>query len=200
MRVQRGLVRLSADQEEELIGATREQRSFSTRRSEMATRFAQVLSLAATGAVLLAACGKTSTASRVAGIYHLAGSADATSLEVRDDGTFALRRESCVSSGVVSCGEWTQAAGGARVVKSETLYWPTPEAFPSAVVRALTLEPRGRDLLVVGESEWAGSFSERWSPGRACPVCREHVSADGSSRVVASSEPCDEPLRVCAQR
>jgi len=165
----------------------------------MGWRAGRVLSIAATGAVLLGACGKTSATSRVAGVYHLPGSADATSLEVRDDGTFALRRDSCVSSGVVSCGEWKQAAGGAKVVKSETLYWPTPDAFPSAVVHGLTLEPRGRDLLVVGENEWAGSFTERWSPGRACPVCREHVSADGSSRIVASSEPCSEPLRVCAR-
>jgi hypothetical protein len=163
----------------------------------MGWRAGRVLSLATVFAVVLAACGKTSATSRVAGVYHLAGAADATSLEVRDDGTFALRRESCVSSGVVSCGEWTAAAGGAKVVKSESLYWPTPDDFPSAVVHALTLEPRGRDMLVVGESEWAGSFTERWSPGRACPVCREHVSADGSSRVVASSEPCNLPLRVC---
>jgi hypothetical protein len=157
----------------------------------------RVLSLATVLAVVLAACGKTSATSRVAGVYHLAGSADATSLEVRDDGTFALRRDSCVSSGVVSCGEWAPAAGGAKVVNSGSLYWPTPDAFPSAVIHALTLEPRGHDLLVVGENDWAGSFSERWSPGRACAVCREHVAADGSSRMVASSEPCSEPLRVC---
>ena len=67
---------------------------------------ARVLVAAAASALLVAACGKTSTTSRVSGVYHLPGSADATSLEVRDDGTFALRRESCVSSGVVSCGDW----------------------------------------------------------------------------------------------
>ena len=159
----------------------------------------RVLVAAAASALLVAACGKTSTTSRVSGVYHLPGSADATSLEVRDDGTFALRRESCVSSGVVSCGDWIAAAGGAKVVPREGLYWPTPDAFPSAVVHALTLEPRGRDLVVIGESEWAGSFTERWSAGRACPVCSEHVSADGAMHVVASERPCAEPLPVCTR-
>lgn len=163
----------------------------------MGLRVARVLVTAAVGALLLAACGKTSTTSPVSGVYHLPGSADATSLEVRDDGTFALRRESCLSSGVVSCGDWTAAAGGARVVPRDGLYWPTPDAFPSAVVRKLTLEPRGRDLVVVGESEWAGSFTEHWSAGRACPVCTERVSVDGATYVVASARPCVEPLPVC---
>jgi len=165
----------------------------------MGSRVASALVTAAVGALLLAACGKTSTTSRVSGVYHLPGSADATSLEVRDDGTFALRRESCVSSGVVSCGDWIAAAGGAKVVPRDGLYWPTPDAFPSAVVHVLTLEPRGRDLVVIGESEWAGSFTEHWSAGRACPVCSEHVSADGATRVVASERPCAEPLPVCAR-
>jgi hypothetical protein len=164
----------------------------------MGLRAARVLAAAAVGALLLAACGKTSTTSRVSGVYHLPGSADATSLEVRDDGTFALRRDSCVSSGVVSCGDWTAAAGGGKVVPSGPLYWPTPDTFPSAVVRKLTLEPRGRDLVVVGESEWAGSFTEHWSAGRACPVCSEHVSSDGATYLVASARPCVEPLPVCA--
>ncbi len=166
----------------------------------MQFRVGRLLSIAAVFALLLAACGKTSTTSRVSGFYHLSGSADATSLEMRDDGTFALRRESCVSSDVVSCGAWTAGAGGARVVPRDGLYWPTPDAFPSAVVRALTLEPRGRDLLVIGESEWAGTFTERWSSGRACPVCTEHVTSEGTSYVVASARPCVEPLPICARR
>ena len=165
----------------------------------MGSSAARVVSTAAVTALLLAACGKTSTTSRVSGVYHLPGSADATSLEVRDDGTFALRRESCVSSGINSCGDWTAAAGGGRVVTRDGLYWPTPDAFPSAVVRKVTLEPRGKDLLVIGESEWAGSFTERWSAGRVCPVCSDRVRADGTSYVVPSARPCVEPLAVCAR-
>jgi hypothetical protein len=165
----------------------------------MGSGVARVLVTAALGGLLLAACGKTSTTSRVSGVYHLPGSPDATSLEIRDDGTFALRRDSCVSSGVVSCGDWVAAAGGAKVVESDGLYWPTPDTFPSAVVHVLTLEPRGHDLLVVGESEWAGSFTERWAAGRACPVCSEHVSPDGTTHLVASERPCVEPLAVCVR-
>jgi hypothetical protein len=165
----------------------------------MGSGVARVVVTAALGGLLLAACGKTSTTSRVSGVYHLPGSPDATSLEIRDDGTFALRRESCVSSGVVSCGNWVAAAGGAKVIPHDGLYWPTPDAFPSAVVDALTLEPRGRDLLVVGESEWAGSFTERWAQGRACPVCSERVSPDGTTYVVPSERPCVEPLAVCVR-
>ncbi|MEA2746351.1 MAG: hypothetical protein QOI41_494, partial [Myxococcales bacterium] len=106
-----------------------------------------MVSTAAVAALLVAvmpACGKTSSTSRVSGVFHLPGAADATSLEVHDDGTFALRRESCTSSGIMSCGHWTTAAGGGRVVAREGLYWPTPDSFPSAVLHEVTLEPRGR--------------------------------------------------------
>jgi hypothetical protein len=165
----------------------------------MSSSVARAVSAAAVAALLLAACGKTSTTSRVSGVYHLAGAADATSLEVRDDGTFALRRESCVSSGINSCGDWRAAAGGGRVVTRDGLYWPTPDAFPSAVVSKVTLEPRGHDLLVIGESAWAGSFTERWSLGRVCPVCTDRVRADGTTYVVSGTRPCAEPLPACTR-
>jgi hypothetical protein len=164
-------------------------------------RFARVLSSSAfVGAALLAACGKTGGVSPVAGVYHLPGSAEATSLELRSDGTFSVRRESCVSAAVVSCGDWRAgAAGGARVVKPEALYWPTPDEFPSAVVRHLSLEAEGRELLVIGENEWAGTFTERWVPGRACAVCTERVSSAGATYVVSSARDCAEPFPACAR-
>ena len=163
-------------------------------------RFARALSFAVVGATLLAACGKTGGSSPVAGVYHLAGSSQATSLELRGDGTFSLRRESCVSADVVSCGDWRAgAAGGANVVKPENLYWPTPDEFPSAVVRKLSFESEGKELLVIGENEWAGTFKERWSPGRACAVCNPRVTPTGQSYVAASARACNDPLPACAR-
>ena len=200
MRVQRRVERISAAQEEELTAEHPTRGTAPVRRRtrdgiEHGTRgFGS-----GGGGLLAAACGKTSTTSRVSGVYHLPGAADATSLEVRDDGTFALRRESCVSSGINSCGDWRAAAGGGRVVTKDGLYWPTPDSFPSAVVSKVTLEPRGRDLLVIGESEWAGGFTERWSLGRACAVCSDRVRADGTTYVVSGTRPCAEPLPACTR-
>jgi hypothetical protein len=165
----------------------------------MAMRMARAAVLAMVGATILGACGKTGGGSPVAGAYHLPGSAGATGLELHDDGTFALRRESCVSSAVVSCGDWTSAPTGAQVVTHAGLYWPTPDAFPSAVMTRISLASSGRDLLVVGESEWAGSFTEHWTRGRACPVCTERVSAAGETEVVASARACVEPMPSCAR-
>lgn len=163
-------------------------------------RLAWPLSFAFVGAFVLAACGKTGGISPVAGVYHLPGSPGATSLELRDDGTFSLRRESCVTADIVSCGDWRAgAAGGARVVKPEALYWPTPDAFPSAVVRKLSLEAEGRDLVVVGENEWAGTFKERWSPGRACAVCTERVSPTGKTYVASGARACNDRFPTCAR-
>lgn len=162
--------------------------------------FARLMSFAVVGATVLAACGKTGGSSPVAGVYHLAGSPEATSLELRDDGTFSLRRESCVSADLVSCGDWRAgAAGGANVVQPEALYWPTPDRFPSAVVRKLSFEAEGKDLLVIGENEWAGTFKARWSPGRACAVCTARVSSAGAHYVASSARACTDSFPACAR-
>jgi hypothetical protein len=166
---------------------------------EEAMSLARLLSLATTAAVVLAACGKTGGGTPLAGVYHLQGSNEATSLELRGDGTFTLRRDSCESSGVLSCGDWTAAPTGARVLAVPGMYWPTPDAFPSAVVRRISLASLGGDLVVVGESDWAGTFTERWAPGRACAVCTERVSKAGATYVVSSARACAEPMPACAR-
>ena len=134
--------------------------------------------IALLGAVLVASCGKTGGTPHVAGRYHLPDVANATSLELRDDGTFTLLRESCASVGTLECGEWKpDAAGNAHLVTRDGLYWPTPRAFPSTVFRTLTLHERDGELLVVGESPWAGSFKQRWSRGLAHHECAEPFPA-----------------------
>jgi len=158
-----------------------------------------VLSLAGVAALVLAACGKTGGSTPLAGVYHLQGSTEATSLELRGDGTFTLRRDSCESSGVLTCGDWTPAPTGARVLAVPGMYWPTPDTFPSAVVRRISLSSLGGDLVVVGESAWAGTFTERWAPGRTCARCTERVSKSGAPYVVASAQACAEPMPACAR-
>ena len=179
MRVQRGVERLSA--EEEAVSAAR------------------VIVVVATAALVLGACGKTGGSTPLAGVYHLQRGGEATSLELRSDGTFTLRRDSCESSGVLTCGDWTPAPTGAHVRAVPGMYWPTPDTFPSAVVKRISLSSLGGDLVVVGESEWAGTFTERWVPGRACAVCTEHVSRTGATYVVSSAQACAEPLPACAR-
>ena len=179
MRVQRGVERLPAEEE--------------------AVSRARLIVVVATAALLLGACGKTGGSAPLAGLYHLEAGGEATSLELRGDGTFTLRRDSCESSGVLTCGEWSPAPAGARVRAVPGMYWPTPDTFPSAVVKRISLSSLGGDLIVVGESEWAGTFTERWVPGRACAVCTEHVSKTGSKYVVSSAQACAEPLPACAR-
>jgi len=160
----------------------------------------RLLSVVTTAGVVLAACGKTGGTTPLAGVYHLQGSSDATSLELRGDGTFTLRRDSCESSGVLTCGDWAPAPTGARVLAVPGMYWPTPDTFPSAVVKRISLSSLGGDLVVVGESDWAGTFTERWVPGRACAKCTERVSKGGvGTYVVSSAYACAEPLPACAR-
>jgi hypothetical protein len=153
------------------------------------------LALVLVGAVVVAACGKTGPSpgevAAVAGVYHLHGAAQATNLELRDDGTFTLRADSCDSSGVLACGEWTAAGGHPHVVPQDGLYWPTPPAFPSSVVRRVTMGVRDRELVVVGTSEWAGTFTQRWLRGRMCAGCGAHASGVES--------PCADLLPPCAR-
>ena len=148
-----------------------------------------LFAIALATSVVVAACGKTGTLGPLAGVYHLTGSAQPTNLELRTDGTFTLRRDSCESTGGLECGVWrrSEITGSSQVVARDGLYWPTPDDFPSAVVRALSLRPHGGDLEIVGESEWAGSFTQRWTPGRTCGACGEHPA----------EHPCTDPLPAC---
>ena len=151
-----------------------------------------LIALALATSVVVAACGKTGTVAPLAGVYHLTGSAQPTNLELRTDGTFTLRRESCASAGGLECGAWrrSELTGSSQVVARDGLYWPTPDEFPSAVVRTLSLRPHGGELEVVGESEWAGSFTQRWSPGRTCGECAGPLRE-------SREHPCSEPLPAC---
>jgi hypothetical protein len=141
-------------------------------------------------ALLVAACGKEAALGSVApaaGVYHLEGREGVTALELRHDGTFTIHHDSCVSAGVLECGSWNARS----VVPQDGLYWPTPPAFPSTVFRRITLHgDEGGDLVVVGESPWAGSFAQRWKRGRVCQTC------DGQIASVA----CDAPLPACTPR
>lgn len=149
---------------------------------------ARLLTLALVTALVLAACGKTATPAPVAGVYHLLDTGSPTNLELRADGTFTLRRDSCESAGGLECGAWrSEVTGSSRVIAREGLYWPTPDEFPSAVVRTLSLRRHGEELEVVGGSEWAGEFRQRWVAGRTCGEC-------GKSR---GERPCREPLPAC---
>ncbi len=150
-------------------------------------------------ALVVAACGKTGAVAPAAGVYHLTESGEPTNLELRPDGTFTVRRESCESIGDLECGIWmTERTGTSHVVPRDGQYWPTPETFPSAVIRRLSLRPHGQELVIVGDSEWAGSFTQRWVPGRTCAVCREKVSSGGATSRVTDERPCASPLPECS--
>ncbi|CAN5704762.1 hypothetical protein BH11MYX4_BH11MYX4_65760 [soil metagenome] len=159
---------------------------------------ARIVAIAFATALVVAACGKTASVAPVAGVYHLTGSEEPTNLELRPDGTFTLRRDSCESAGGLECGAWkTEVTGASQVVAREGLYWPTPDAFPSAVVRTLALRRHGHELEVVGESEWAGSFKQRWAPGRTCRVCGG-LFTSGARSPANAERPCDAPLPACS--
>jgi hypothetical protein len=128
------------------------------------------LFLGLASAILVVACGKVGGDARVAGVYRLPKAHGTTSLELREDGTFTLHRMSCESSDQITRGDW-KTEGAARIVRRDVPYWPTPDTFPSTVVRTLTLRPRGEDLIVVGESEWAGTFTQKWLRGRPQHDC-----------------------------
>jgi hypothetical protein len=161
---------------------------------------ARLIAIGVASALAVAACGKSGARAPVAGVYHLEdapGSLGVTNLELRSDGTFTVRRESCDSSiGDLDCGAWrTEPTGGTHVVKTEGLYWPTPDEFPSAIVRTVTLRPRGDELIVVGESEWAGKFTQRWAPGRTCGDCGRMTHRGNELE-----RPCNDPLPACTPR
>jgi len=122
--------------------------------------------------VLLAlfACGKTGGSGAIEGVYHLDGAVTATSLEVRTDGTFFLRRDPCEGVGERSTGGWrTETALSASIAPTD--YWPTPKTFPSARVDTLQAQSREGDLVVLARNAWYGTFEQRWKRGRALPVC-----------------------------
>lgn len=156
-------------------------------------------------ALLLAACGKHGGLPNVApdpGFYHLDGPEGVTALELRADGRFTLHRDSCETAGVLDCGAWRRAAltPTAEIVRREGLYWPTAPRFPSTVFRKLTLHgEESGDLVVIGESEWAGSFSQRWKRGRTCQVCKADFSSTGQPMaLVATGAACTAPLPACS--
>ena len=153
---------------------------------------ARLLTLALVTALVVAACGKTATSTPVVGIYHLIDTDSPTNLELRADGTFTLRRDSCESAGGLECGAWrSEVTGRSQVIPREGLYWPTPDEFPSAVVRTLSLRRHGEELEVVGASEWAGEFRQRWVAGRTCGECGKRGRKE---------RPCSEPLPACTPR
>jgi hypothetical protein len=168
-------------------------------RSRTAVTCVRLIAIGVASALAVVACGKTGAKAPVAGVYHLAGAGErgTTNLELRSDGTFTVRRESCESIGDLECGAWkTEPTGGTHVVTREGLYWPTPDEYPSAIVRTVTLRPRGDELIVVGESDWAGTFTQRWAPGRTCEECR-----DGRERAShETAQPCADPLPACTPR
>ncbi len=152
-------------------------------------------------AVLVAACGKSGGVANLppnAGLYHLETDEApwATSLDLRADGTFTVRREACDGIGDLECGGWSQDAisPSGHVAVRDDMYWPTPTSFRSNVMKKLTLRSDERgDLVVVGESDWAGSFVQHWKHGRMCASACERA-ADGPVR-----RRCDAPLPACAR-
>ncbi len=133
-------------------------------------------------------CGKKGGSGAIAGTYHLAGAEEATSLEVRPDGTFTLRRESCASIGDLACGGWRPRTAFSAVIAPRD-YWPTPANFPSARVDALELVAHDGELVVMGENAWFGTFTQRWVPGRVCEACDD--------RAKKGSGPCETPMPAC---
>src|SRR5699024_3301521 len=140
--------------------------------AEAMTRAGSASFCALVVAVLVAACGKQAALGDRApapGVYHLEARDSATALALRADGTFTVHRDAWTSAAVLAAGAGTApsvAAVGAAAARAG-LDWPTPPASPSTVFRTITLhgDERG-DLVVVGESRWAGSFAQRWKPGR----------------------------------
>lgn len=127
------------------------------------------LCLLATGLLVLSACGKSGGFANVPpdpGLYHLDDGA--TFLDLGKEGTFTVHRRSSESIGATECGSWKRdtLTPTGHVVMHEGMYWPSPVRFPSTVFQRITLhgEENG-DLVVVGESEWAGTFTQRWARG-----------------------------------
>lgn len=118
---------------------------------------------------LVPGCGKSggfASAAPSPGLYRLDDGA--TFLELRKEGTFTVHRRSPASIGATECGAWRRdnLAPTGHVVMHDGFYWPTPSRFPSTVFHKITLRgEESGDLVVVGESEWAGSFTQRWQQG-----------------------------------
>jgi hypothetical protein len=124
------------------------------------------LSFSAVALVLLGACGKNGGLANVPpspGLYHLEDSP--TTLDLRSGGTFTVRREVANSIGDLDSGAWSQdtLTPSGHITLRDGLYWPTPSRFPSTVFTKITLhgEEHG-DLVVFGESPWAGTFTQHW--------------------------------------
>jgi len=127
------------------------------------------------GLVALPGCGKSGGLASVApdpGLYRLDDRA--TFLELRSGGTFVVHRRSAASIGMTECGTWHRdnLSPKGELDLRDPFYWPSPERFPGTVFQKISFhgEENG-DLVVVGTSEWAGTFSQRWMPaGRSSPA------------------------------
>lgn len=123
------------------------------------------------------ACGKSGGVANVPPSPGFYRASDGDSfLLLRDDGSYLVHRRSEGSIGSTACGAWKQdtISPSGYVVVQEGAYWPSPPRFPSAVFQRITLHGAGNgDLVVVGESPWAGSFSQEWSraPAVVLPPC-----------------------------
>jgi hypothetical protein len=146
----------------------------------------RVMSVLFVGSIVVAGCGKTGGSSIIDGIYHLEGADRATSLEVRGEYTFAVRRDACDGIGINGCGDWVRRSPMTAALGVQD-YWPTPDDFPSARVDSLTAEMRDGVLVVHGRNELFGSFTQRWVRGRVCEVCGARSYA----------EPCNKPMPAC---
>ena len=151
------------------------------------------------------------------GVYHLTSSREPTSIVLHDDGTFTLLRETCESMGDLECGHWyaggekgggagaspadgAGASGPAHVKARDDMYWPTPESFPSAVLTNVTLRAdRDGGMMAIGESAWAGRFTQQWSPGRRCAACDSAHAGAHATRATVERR-CDDPFPSCTIR
>lgn len=130
-------------------------------------------------AATASACGKSGGVANVPPSPGFYRATDGNSfLLLRDDGSYLVHRRSEESIGSTACGAWRQdtISPSGYVVVKEGAYWPSPPRFPSAVFERITLHGAGNgDLVVVGESPWAGSFSQEWSrtSAIALPPCSE---------------------------
>jgi hypothetical protein len=133
------------------------------------------------GVLVLVGCGKQGGSSQVSGVYRLIDTDRAATLLLESDGTYVVHREAPPSIASLDCGRWkTEAAGSAHVVHREGAYWPTPDRYPSARVEKIALAEHDDTLVVTGESEWAGTFTQRWERVRGVKIMAlpECVRAD----------------------
>jgi hypothetical protein len=123
------------------------------------------------------------------GVYHLPNSRDATSLELKADGTFRWVTHGCDSGGGDQ-GEWTVEKDRLLLRPREDateLQWPGEFALNSVSSVELRGAPSGDQGIVAGVVDEGRSGDQGWLSGGACAIC-------GGGRGPTGQRECENPF------